>query len=298
VNLITVIISVSGDESELIRCINSLESLRPFQLILSGTTVGQLVLERAHELASEVIYEQKVVSFEQGIPKASGEWILFLSSRITLSSHYREECHKFLLDKDVQIAGGPMLSAKGMNGKAMAWAIAMSSPLCSGPTFARYKSLGKRRVRTDDEKLSLEHLWVRRSILQNKILPERPELSELVKWGTAFYFPSLIVYKLWQRLFSAPLVDAYHAGRERALRPGEVFWLPSIFVLLHLLLWADPVSFWSLGQLYLAIIISVSIGLSVRYKKIWLFPMVAFLHYTIVFSYGVGFLRGKFPAKR
>ena len=78
---------------------------------------------------------------------------------------------------------------------------------------------------------------------------------------------------------------------EEKLKTGnETFYLPAFFVLLHLLFFLEPLSFWYLARLYLGVILFVSLGISVQAKRFSLFPLVAFLHYFVVFMYGIGFI--------
>ena len=74
--------------------------------------------------------------------------------------------------------------------------------------------------------------------------------------------------------------------------PGaaKVFWLPSVFVLLHLIYFFDSFVFFELAKVYAVPVIAVSMGLSSRRNRFLNFPLVAVLHYVIIFLYGTGFL--------
>jgi hypothetical protein len=82
--------------------------------------------------------------------------------------------------------------------------------------------------------------------------------------------------------------------RSRLLRgqkgKGLMFWLPSVFVFMHLLAFVDFRIFLELAKVYTLIILFVSMGLSSRRNNFFHFPVVALLHYLIVFFYGTGFL--------
>jgi hypothetical protein len=77
-----------------------------------------------------------------------------------------------------------------------------------------------------------------------------------------------------------------------------IFWLPALFVLLHLLIFLDPMVFFYLARMYLSIIFFVGLALAMRVKEIKLFPLIAFIHYFIVLIYGVGFLSERVKWKR
>lgn len=78
--------------------------------------------------------------------------------------------------------------------------------------------------------------------------------------------------------------------KEKLKKGNEAFWLPAVFVLLHLLLFLQPMVFWYLARMYTSIILFVSLGVAMKAKRFALFPIIAFLHYFVVFMYGVGFI--------
>jgi hypothetical protein len=218
---------------------------------------------------------------------------------------YAELAADLIKDDSVDLVGGPDFPAAGMGPVALALALALSSPFCTGTTFARHRSLGNRKVAADEEKLTSCNLWVRKAALEGISFPEdflRGEetvfLQVLKARGARLcYDPRLRVGHHRRRSISALARPAFLSGfyRSRVLRlklssGGEVFWLPSVFVLLHLLALVHWSGFVELGKIYLGLTLSVSLGLAVKGRKPWLFPLVAFLHWYIVVSYGLGFL--------
>jgi hypothetical protein len=85
--------------------------------------------------------------------------------------------------------------------------------------------------------------------------------------------------------------------REKLTVGDEIFWLPSLFVMLHSLILFDPLTFWYLARLYLSIILMASIALTMRVQRLRYFPLVTFFHYYIVFVFGVGFLAERIRRK-
>lgn len=249
----------------------------------------------------------------QGLAVSQGDWIFFLDDDAYLLPHYWETISPYLQEPTIDVIGGPDTRARGMGAFANALGIALASPFCTGTTFARHFSLGKKLIIADEEKLSSCNLWVRRKAFGELTFAEeyrRTEesyfLQELKKLGRSMYYhPRLIVAHHRRDQLRELFKPTFFAGfyRSRLLRKklskgGEVYALPTFFCLLHLLVFFDPFVFWSLVQVYLGIIGCVSIGLAARAGKVWLFPLVVFFHYFIVFMYGLGFLAERFTKSR
>lgn len=245
--------------------------------------------------------------------KAEGEWIFFLDDDAYVLPGYWETVAPLLLDQKIDVLGGPDSPASGMGPLSLSLALALSSPFCSGTTYFRHRATGTRPILADEEKLTSCNLWVRRSSLDDVRFPEdyiRGEETvflQRLKRNNRFLFhhPKLVVGHYRRTSLSQLLRPGFYAGFYRSrlmkqkLRKGnEIFWLPAFFVLLHGLIFLEPVSFWYLVRLYAGVILLVSMGLATRAKRPELFALVAFLHYFIVLLYGVGFLAERISRSR
>ena len=310
----SIIIITHGREELLMKC---LDSLRPnesqWQLILyaNGLGLSEEILLKARALTTQFTLVQSEEQHPPGrarnlaMETAEGEWIYFIDDDAYVLPGYWDLASTLLQKPNVEVLGGPDSPAKGMSALSLSLAIALSSPFCTGTTFFRHKSLGRKLVVANEEKLTSCNLWVKRSALKDVRFPEdyiRAEetlfLQELKAQGAGvFYHPQLKVAHFRRTHFAQLWRPTFYAGvyrsrlmREKVVSGGNKFWLPSIFVLLHLTMFIDPITFWVLAQLYVGTILFVSLGLASRERKTWLFPIIAFLHYFVVFMYGVGFL--------
>lgn len=244
---------------------------------------------------------------------ADREWVYFIDDDAYVKKGYWERVLPILEEKKIDVLGGPDSAAEGMNAIATSLSLALSSPFCTGATFARHKGQGHKLQIADEDKLTSCNLWIRRSILVGHDFPEdykRAEeilfLQKLKKKGYGlFYHPLLVVGHHRRGHFKELIRPSFYAGfyrsrlmKEKLRKGNEAFWMPALFVLLHLLIFLDPVSFWYLARMYVSIILFVSIAISMQAKRASLFPVVAFLHYFIVFMFGIGFLSERLGLKR
>jgi GT2 family glycosyltransferase len=314
----SVLIVTHGREELLMKC---LDSLRPdgvsWQLILlaNGQELSSDLITKAQSLTPHFTQLHSESQLSPGkarnmaLHAIEGEWVYFVDDDAMVLPGYWELALPLLNDARIDILGGPDSPAPGMNTLSLSLALALSSPFCTGATFSRHKSFGKKLRPADEETLTSCNLWVRRSALQHVAFPEdyiRAEetvfLQKLKSLGLGMYYhPKLKVahfrrsrlMHLWRPTFYAGFYRS-KLMKEKLKKGNEAFWLPTVFVLLHFLIFLEPVAFWYLARMYGSVITFVSIGIAMRARRFWLFPMIAFLHYFIVFMYGVGFLSERF----
>ncbi len=318
----SVLITTHGREDLLIKCLDSLHPpVENWQLI---------IIANDNNLTPELVTKAKsltplctILNFDshkppgqalnQALEQVQGEWIYFLDEDAFMLPGYWEILNPMLLNLKIDVLGGPDSAAAGMNAFSTSLALALSSPFCTGPTFSRHKSLGKKLLFADEDKLSGTNLWVRTKALDGMRFPEDYMTSEdivfLQKLGRKgkgiFYHPKLKVARfrrtnlkqLWRSCFYAGLHRS-KLMKEKLRKNNEAYWLPALFVLLHLLIFIDSFSFWYLVRMYLGIIIFVSMGLAMKAKRFYLFPFVTFFHWFVVFVYGTGFLSERLLGNR
>lgn len=318
----TVIIVSQGHDERLMKC---LETLRPgvqdweLLIVSNGKALSPEVREKAQTITEHLNVIESEVKLTPGKAlnlaklNAQGKWLYFLADNAEVSEKYWEKVFPLLQDEKIDVVGGPLLPAKGMKGWNLALALAQSSPLCTGATSLRFKSQGNKLQYSDDEKLSIDNLWMRKialeeinfpeDYLQSEELPVLQVLKRQVKG--VFYHPKLVVFSANFLSLSENLKVFFYQGFYRSkvmkkkLKKGdEIFWLPAVFVLMHFLLFIDTVSFWYLARMYGSIILFVSIAYSMQIKRASLFILVAISHYLIVFMYGLGFLSERLGLKR
>jgi GT2 family glycosyltransferase len=126
-------------------------------------------------------------------------------------------------------------------------------------------------------------------------------LLELEKNGVRmFYHPDLKVGHHRRKDLISLIHPTFYGGyyrakvlKEKMAIDSGLFWLPALFVLMHLLVFISPAIFWTLTRIYLGLIVMMSLNLASRRKKMVLFPYITILHYFIVFFYGLGFLSNR-----
>jgi glycosyltransferase involved in cell wall biosynthesis len=310
----SVIIVTHAREELLMKCLDSLHpGVESWQLIIvaNGKELNSDLKSKASALTSNFILIDTDEIFppgkarNQAVLSAEGEWIFFLDDDAIVLPGYWEIALPLLKETKIDVLGGPDSPAEGMNTLGMALALTLASPFCTGATFVRHKPQGRKLLPADEEKLTSCNLWVRKSSINGIRFPEdylRAEeivfLQKLKQSGRAeFYHPGLKVAHHRRTKLQQLLKPTYYAGfyrskliKEKLKTGNEAFYLPAFFVLLHLLFFLEPLSFWYLARLYLGIILFVSLGISVQAKRFSLFPLVAFLHYFVVFMYGIGFI--------
>ena len=318
----SVIIVTHGRTELLIKCLDSLnfpDANWQLILIANGEELAPEVHEKASALTPNLLVLHTEIQLSPGkarnvgISEATGEWIFFLDDDAALTNGYWEVAKDLLSDGKIDILGGPDSPAKGMSALSLSLALTLSSPFCTGVTSARHKSVGKNLIPADEEKLTSCNLWVRKSSLQGIGFPEdyfRAEetifLQKLKKAGVGMYYhPRLKVTHTRRSKLTQLFRPTFYAGyyrsklmRAKLKKNNEAFWLPGIFVLLHLIIFLDQEVFWYLARMYGSIIVFVSIGLAMQAKRFYLFPLISFLHYFVVFMYGVGFLTERFSRSR
>jgi glycosyltransferase involved in cell wall biosynthesis len=310
----SVIIVTHGREELLMKCLDSLKpGVESWQLIIlaNGKDLTPELKAKAESLTPLFTLLHSDIQLMPGksrnlaMESVTGEWIYFLDDDAFVLPGYWEILKPLLSDVKIDVLGGPDSPAGGMNALSLSLALTLSSPFCTGVTFSRHKPFGNKLQHADEEKLTSCNLWVRTSSLDGVKFPEdfiRAEetvfLQKLKKMGKGlFYHPKLKVAHFRRSRFIQLWRPSFYAGfyrsrlmKEKLKKGNEAFWLPSFFVLLHLLIFIEPVSFWYLVRMYLGIIVFVSMGLAMRVQRFYLFPLITFLHWYIVFMYGVGFL--------
>ncbi len=312
------IIIVTHDREKLLsKCLDSIRPVHTnWQLVLvaNGKELSQEILDKISSISTNVTILKTESQLTPGkarnlaIESCQNDWIYFLDDDAYILPGYWDTLAPLLEETKIDILGGPDNPASGMNFIGESLAIALSSPLCSGTTFSRHKSFGKKLIVANEENLTSCNLWIKRSALGGQKFPEdflRAEetvlLQDLHSNGKKmFYHPKLMVGhhrrdKLRQIARPSFLAGLY---RSKAMNMGaktsnSIFWLPSVFVLLHSIYFLDPFIFWYFARMYVGLILFMSLAITSRERKWVLFPAVAFFHYFIVFLYGVGFLVGK-----
>ncbi len=308
----SVLIITHGREELLTKCLESLRPAAPFELVLfaNGLPLSDNLKNYLSSFPGTVKLSGSEVQLTPGAARntaaalTTGDWVHLIDDDSYWMSDYWDLVKPLLHDQTIEVLGGPDGSARPVSYFQESVSIALSSPLCTGITFARHKALGKSLVPATEEKLSSCNLWVRSELLKIYPFPEDFRRAEETVFLLSlqkdnhkmFYHPGLRVghfrRKTLRSLFSPTLGAGY--WRSRLIRTaggkGKMFWLPAIFVILHLVVFFDHKLFLELAKVYTVMIIAVSMGLSSRRNRFWHFPLVAFLHYLIVFLYGSGFL--------
>lgn len=309
------LIITHGREELLLKCLNSLRSpVENWQLILvaNGLPLSEEVIEYAKSLTPDVEIinlskkENPGRSRNSGLKLVKYDWVFLIDDDAYLLPRYFETAMPLLEKERIDILGGPDLPAKGMDQFSQALAIALSSPFCTGHTFARHQMKGKNLLPANETMLSSCNLWIRSRFLQDVQFPEdylRTEETALLldlesRGARMFYHSGLAVGHHRRKSIRELLSPTFYAGyfrskvlREKSVKNGYLFWLPSIFVILHLIFFVSPEIFWAMARIYLGVIVMMSLNLAARRNKMRLFAEISFLHYLIVFLYGLGFLR-------
>ncbi len=310
----TAIIVTHGREELLLKC---LDSLRPgfndWQLILlgNGDALSAELREKARLLTDHVVFLDVETRLPPGkarnvaLGQALGDWIFFIDDDALVLPGYWDVVLPLLKEEKIDVLGGPDAAVSGMNPVGAALAIALSSPFCTGRTSARHKALGAKLRPADDDILTSCNLWVRRSALATVSFPEdylRGEETLFLQNLAAdhrrlFYHPRLRVGHHRRSKLGHLLRPTFFAGfyRSRLMKEGPgkgngAFWLPAVFVLLHFIAFLDAPLFWYLARMYVSIILFASVAAGLQTKRPALIPLVTFLHYFVVFVYGLGFL--------
>jgi glycosyltransferase involved in cell wall biosynthesis len=309
----SVLIITHGREELLLKCLDSLRpSFSEWQLILvaNGLGLSEQVLQKAHSLTQDVeIIElgQKATPGKArnlALQSVHHEWVFLIDDDAYVYPNYFETVMPHLQNEKIDVLGGHDAPAKGMDSFSEALAITLASPFCTGTTYSRHTSRGTQLMPATEQTLTSCNLWIRTRCLKDIHFPEdyfRTEetslLLDLERSGAKLYYhPRLIVGHHRRKDFKSLMHPTFYAGyyrarvmRDKAIGSG-VFWLPAIFVLLHLSLIYNVEVFWFLARIYLSIIVLMSMNLASRYRRMGLFVHISALHYFIVFIYGAGFL--------
>lgn len=313
---VSTIIITHGRLEILMKCLQSLRQL-PEDLELIIVSNGEVLPDLAREFIAENFSSSQVVETPQrlspgearnlAISKArESEWLFFLDDDAYLMENYWELAQKYLVLNETEVLGGPDMAPKDMGYFAKAVATTLSSPFCTGLTFSRHYPLGKKLQIATEENLSSANLWIRKKCFDNlefsnKYLrgEESLLLAKLTDMGIGiFYHPRLRIFHYRRNNLWAILQVNYKGGFYRARMMHEKvdfswsYFLPSLFVILHLTSLFDMANFLELAKLYILIIACVSLGISQRQRTMITAPLVFLLHYIIVFTYGLGFIRG------
>ncbi len=310
----SVLIVTHGREELLMKCLNSLTPPTDnWQLIIlaNGKDLTRELLAKAESLTKHFTHLQSDIQMMPGkarnvaMEAVEGEWIYFLDDDAFILPGYWDIVLPLLNDSRIDVLGGPDSPASGMSNLSLSLALTLSSPFCTGATFSRHKSVGNKLQKADEEKLTSCNLWVRTSSLDGVHFPEdyiRAEetvfLQKLKGLDRGlFYHPRLKVAHFRRSRFAQLWRPTFYAGyyrsklmKEKLKKGNDAFWLPGLFVILHMFLFLQPLVFWYLARMYASIILFMSLGIAMKAKRFSLFPLIAFLHYFVVFMYGVGFI--------
>lgn len=242
----------------------------------------------------------------RGLAALKGEWTFFIDDDAQVPPGYFEYWHKTVRAlPNAQVIGGPDSSPPESTGVSRAVSIALSSPLCTGATHRRHRPRGLKAVAATEAILTSCNLWVKthwwkrgiqfpddyrrgeETVVLQHILKQTPEM---------WWVPGLLVWherrKNLAALTKASWGGGFHRARVLSQQGGPMwFWFAPLFVGLHLTAVAMPPLFEFLAILWLVVVAAVSLFLCLEVRQLKLWPLVVFLHWGILFSYGVGFLQ-------
>ncbi|HLW58232.1 MAG TPA: glycosyltransferase [Bacteriovoracaceae bacterium] len=321
---ISVIIVTQGPKEHLIKCLSSLRQLpRDCELILIGN--GVVLDESVKSSLNDYFTHTKVIESQEKISPGEArnlalaqvgdtEWIYFIDEKASMEEGYWEKVEPLLTKKEMDVIGGPSIAAPDLGYFSEAVATVMTSPFCTGLTFSRHYPLGKKIQFASEENLSLVNLWVRKNLFSLISFPGKYAKGEeslvLAKFSEKgfglYYHPKLRVSRLWPTNLNEVLKESFLGGYYRSLLMKEKvdfswsYYLPSVFILLHLSLFLDFTSFLELAKIYVLLIACISLGISQRQGTLKTAPVVFFLHYVIVVTYGFGFMAARIynPTKK
>lgn len=314
---ITVIIITQGRLKLLMKCLESLKQFpedSEIMIVSNGEVLESeacLFLEQNFKSyrvleSTEVYSAGKCRNWAITEAKPS-DWVFFLDDDAYLPQNYWTKAMKYLTQKEVDVLGGADITPHDMSYFSKAVSVALMSPFCTGLTFSRHYPLGKKIQFATEENLTSAQLWIRRSLLENVHFPEeyrRGEenylLQELSERNVGmFYHPQLKLFHYRRESLGQIVKINFQNGFYRSLMMRKKkgfsgsYYLPSIFVLLHFIFFYDRVLFFELAQIYSLLIACISLGISQRQRQFMTFPLVFCLHYVIVVSYGLGFIKGR-----
>lgn len=310
----SVLIITHGREELLSKCLDSLQfSQEDWQLVLvaNGAELSEEIKLKSQAICRDftlINLPQKLLpgkARNAALNSVLHEWVFLLDDDAFLPSGYFQKFITIMSQHQLEVLGGPDAPAPEMNSFATSLAFTLGSPLCSGTTHMRHLP-GKGDIRKgNEEQLTSCNLWVKKELLINIKFPEsfsRAEetmlILELQKRGIPVFFcPELFVYHHRRSkmvdLIRPTINSGFYRSKVMRIQKGRVnpvFWLPAVFVLLHLTFLWNPLAFLEMAIIYLVLIAAMSLMISQRAKKLGLFFYIFILHYVIVFLYGIGFL--------
>jgi hypothetical protein len=196
-------------------------------------------------------------------------WVFYQRPGTVVPEGHEQLIAPLLANEHVDVIGGPVIGSSKLSVARRALSIAISSPLCSGINFPRYRSFGKAMIQSDFSKLTYDNLWIRKELV-----------GQDLKGRNVFYHPYLRIYD--------------HEGRLlNEFVNGEGSIVAVVFILLHALIFFSLPLFIELAKIYWISILFVSVGLSLKANKVWIFPLVALYHYIVPICSGIGFIKRK-----
>lgn len=314
---ISLIIITQGRPDHLMKCLSSVLEL-PKDLELIVISNGEVLEERVRDYIAQNFSHFNIIETPSKLTPGEArnlaiknttesEWLFFLDDDAYLAQGYWEIAQKYLLLKETDVLGGPDMAPPDMSYFSQAVSTVLTSPFCTGLTFSRHYPLGKRIQFATEENLTSAQLWIRRKLFDHLEFPTRYKrgeeslvLAKLSEMGFGmFYHPKLRIYHYRRSHLFAVLKVNFKGGYYRSQMMKEKvdfswsYFLPSIFVLLHLSAFFDFSSFLDLAKIYLLLITCISLGISQRQRKLHTAPVVFLLHYFIVMTYGLGFMWGR-----
>lgn len=312
--MISVLI-ITRERVELLqKCLSSLQGQRtplPLQVVVvingEDAATSELLQQFPHV---EVIALPEALppgaARNRGLAILKGEWTYFIDDDAQVPPGYFEYWLKTVRAlPNAQVIGGPDSSPPESAGVSRAVSIALSSPLCTGATHRRHRARGLKAVPATETILTSCNLWVKtiwwkrgikfpedfrrgeETVVLQNILKQTPEM---------WWVPGLTVWherrKNLAALTKASWGGGFHRARILSQQGGPLwFWFAPLFVGLHLSAVAMPPFFEFLAIFWLVIVSAVSLFLCFEVRQLKLWPLVVFLHWGILFSYGVGFLQ-------
>jgi len=240
------------------------------------------------------------------LQEVTREWTFFIDDDARVPADYLSYALKLIKDlPKAQVIGGSDTYPPEASGIALATALCLESPWCTGLTAKRHSQSGIKPVKADESSLTSCNLWVRSHWwLKGVKFPEdyiRGEETILLKTisqqtDELWYVPTLRVWHQRRDNLKAIVKASYKGGyyRARTLREfggGWWFWLAPLFVILHFSLVAMPPAFILFASIWLCIVSLTSFKIVLSHQKLSSFFMIIFLHWLILFSYGLGFIK-------
>lgn len=234
------------------------------------------------------------------------EWTFFIDDDAQIPADYFSYALKLLKDlPKAQVIGGSDTYPQDSHGLALATSLTLESPLCTGLTARRHSQAGERPVKADETSLTSCNLWVRSHwwlkglrFPENYIRGEETVLLKKISLQTdeLWYVPTLRVHHQRRDNMKSIVRASYRGGYYRARTLREFggdwwFWLAPLFVVLHFSIIAMPPFFYGCVILWLILVAVASLKIALENKKYSSFFYMIALHWIILFTYGLGFIK-------